>query len=182
LIDLIRKRRSIRSYTEAGVDKETVNLLVEVLLRAPTSRGINPWEFIVVDDRELLRQLSTAKQHGSSFLKDAALGIVIVGDSTKSDVWIEDCSIAAILVQMAAQSVGLGSCWIQIRNRQHDREQSSEAFIQNLLGLPEHLNVECIVSIGHPGEKRRALSAANLQYDKVRHNGYSLGWQRPGGS
>jgi nitroreductase len=180
LIDLVRKRRSIRAYTEESIDRETVNLLVEVLLRAPTSRGINPWEFIIVDDREVLKQLATAKQHGSSFLKDAALGVVVVADSTKSDVWVEDCSIAAILAQMAAQSVGLGSCWIQIRNRQRSREESSEAFIQNLLHLPEHMKVECIVSIGHPDEKRRPLAAGQLQYDKVKHNSYSDAWQGPG--
>jgi nitroreductase len=179
VIDLVRKRRSIRAYTEEAVDSQTVDLLVEVLLRAPSSRGINPWEFIIIDDRDVLNQLATAKQHGSSFLKDAALGVVVVADSTKTDVWVEDCSIAAILVQMAAQSVGLGNCWIQIRNRQRSRDESSESYIQNLLGLPEHMKVECIVSIGHPGEKRRPLAASQLQYDKVKHNSYSESWHRP---
>lgn len=182
MLDLIRKRRSIRAYTDAPVDKRIIDLLVEVLLRAPSSRGINPWEFVVVDDRHLLTQLSTAKQHGSSFLKDAPLGVVILADSTKSDVWVEDCSIAAILVQMAAQSLGLGSCWIQIRKRQRDRDTTSEQFIQEILGLPEHVKVQCMVAIGHPAENRRALSAGKLQYDKVRHNTYSCGWERNGDS
>jgi nitroreductase len=178
LLELVRKRRSIRAYTEDPVDRETVESLVEVLLRAPSSRGINPWEFVVVDDKELLSQLSTSKRHGSSFLKGAPLGIVVCADSTKSDVWVEDCSIAAILVQMAAQSLGLGSCWIQIRNRPHDAEISAEQYIQGLLGLPEHVKVECIVGIGHPAEKRRPLSASQLQYDKVRLNRYATAWQR----
>jgi nitroreductase len=182
VLDLIRKRRSIRSYTEEAVDKETVDRLVEVLLGAPTSRGINPWEFVVVDDRELLTQLSISKRHGSSFLKGAALGIVVCADSTKSDVWVEDCSIAAILVQMAAQSLGLGSCWIQIRNRPHDSDSSAEQYIQKLLGLPEHIKVACIVSIGHPAEKRRGLSESQLQYDKVRRNHYGTAWARPAGT
>lgn len=182
MIELIRKRRSIRAYTDEPIDSDTIASLVEVLLRAPSSRGINPWEFIVVDDRELLNQLATAKQHGSSFLKDAALGIVVIADSTKTDVWVEDCSIAAILVQMAAQSLGLGSCWIQIRNRQRDRDTTSEQYIHDLLGLPEHMKVECIVSLGHPAEKRRGLASGKLQYDKVRHNTYSIPWSRPGGS
>jgi len=182
VIDLVRKRRSIRAYTGESIAPETVASLVEVLLRAPTSRNINPWEFVVVDDRELLTQLSTAKQHGSSFLKGAALAIVVCADSTKSDVWVEDCSIAAILVQMAALSFGLGSCWIQIRNREHSSELSSEQFIQELLGLPEHVKVECIISIGHPAQDREPLPANKLQYDKIRHNGYSANWQRPGGS
>jgi nitroreductase len=177
MIDLIRKRRSIRSYTGEPVDRETLELLIEVLLRAPTSRGINPWEFVVVDDRKVLGELSVAKP-GATFLKDAAVGIVICADSTKSDVWVEDCSISAVLVQMAAQSVGLGSCWIQIRNRQHNPEQSAEQYIQQLLGLPEQLKVECIVSIGHPAEKRAGVTADELQHDKIRHNRYSSGWER----
>ena len=181
MIDLVRKRRSIRAYTDAPVDNETMELLVETLLRAPSSRGINPWEFIVVNDRELLTELAKAKPHGSNFFKGAALGVVICADSTKTDVWVEDCSIAAILLQMTAQSLGLGSCWIQIRNRQQSRDCSSEEFIQKVLGLPEHIKVECMVSIGHPAETRRALAASQLQYDKVSLNRYCSRWERSGG-
>lgn len=178
MIDLLRKRRSIRAYTGEPVGREAVELLLEALLRAPSSRGIDPWEFILVDDRETLTRLSAAKQHGSDFLKGAALGIVVCADSTKSDVWVEDCSIASILVQMTALSLGLGSCWIQIRNRQHDRDTTSEQYIQELLGLPGHVTVESIISIGHPAEKRRPLSAGSLEYGKVRHNSYASLWER----
>jgi nitroreductase len=155
-----------------------VALLVEAMLRAPSSRNINPWEFVIVDDRELLTQLSSAKQHGSDFLKSAALGIVVCADSTKSDVWVEDSSIASIIVHLTAQSIGLGSCWIQIRNREHARDVTSERYIQNLLGLPEHIRVESIISIGHPAEKKMPLPASTLEYDKVRHNRYSTRWNR----
>jgi nitroreductase len=172
VIDLVRKRRSCRSYTGESVDREDLELLVETLLRAPTSRNINTWEFVVVDDRGMLEKMSAAKKHGSSFLKGSPLAIVVCADSTKSDVWIEDCSIASILVQMTAESLGLGSCWIQIRQREHDGAISSEAYLQELLGLPEHLKVESIVSIGHPREKRPPLEAAALQYGKVKYNRY----------
>jgi nitroreductase len=180
MIDVLRKRRSIRSYTKAPVDPKTIDLLIEALLRAPSSRSINPWEFIVVDDRELLLKLSKAKQHGSSFIKDAALGIVVCADSTKSDVWVEDCSIAAILLQLEAVSQGLGSCWIQIRNREQDGTTTSEQFIQKLLGLPDHVKVECMISIGHPAETKVPLPASKLQHDKIKHNGYGFGWQNRG--
>ena len=172
MIDLVRKRRSIRSYTEETVGRQTLELLVETLLRAPSSRNINPWEFVVVDDKRLLERLSAAKRLGSSFLKGSPLAIVVCADSTKSDVWIEDCSIASILLQMTAESLGLGSCWIQIRQREHDVATSSEGYIQELLGLPAHLKVESIVSIGHPGEKRPPLGAEALQFEKVKYNRY----------
>lgn len=174
MIDLLRRRRSIRKYDGRPVDKKSLGLLVETLLRAPSSRNNKPWEFIIIDDKELLIQLSEAKEHGSQFLRGAALGIVICADSTKSDVWVEDCSIASILVQMTAQSLGLGSCWIQVRNRRHDAKTTSEKFIRKLLGLPSHIRVESIMSIGRPGEKKKPIAKSALDYDKLRYNHYSV--------
>jgi nitroreductase len=174
MIELLRKRRSIRKFTEEKVDPETIGLLIEAFLRAPSSRGINPWEFVVVDDKELLSRLSRSKEHGSEFLENAPLAIVVCADSTKSDVWIEDCAIASIIVQMAALSLGLGSCWVQIRNRRHDGRESAEEYIRELLGQPEHIKVESIIGIGHPAETKRPIPPKDLQYDKVKLNHYSV--------
>jgi nitroreductase len=173
MIELLRRRRSIRKYSGEKIDKKSRELLIEALLRAPSSRDSKPWEFIIIDDPELLTKLSEAKEHGSQFLKNADLGIVVCADSTKSDVWVEDCSIASILVQIVAVSLGLGSCWIQIRNRKHKGSKTSEQYIQKLLGLPKHIKVESIISIGHPGETKKPVTKSRLQYDKVRRNQYS---------
>jgi nitroreductase len=170
MIELLRTRRSIRTFTADKILPETRQILIEAALRSPSSRGINPWEFIIVDDPELLSQLATAKQHGSQFLKNAPLAIVICADSTQSDVWVEDCAIAAIIIQLTALSLGLGSCWAQIRNRQHNHDTTAECYIQELLGLPEQMKVECVLGIGHPGEKKQPVPAGTLQHDKVRYN------------
>ena len=167
MIDLLRKRRSIRKYTGKAIDKKTLELLTEALLRSPTSRNNKPWEFILVDEPELLSKLSKAKEHGSSFLDKATLGIVVCADSTKSDVWVEDCSIGTILAQMTAQSLGLGSCWIQIRKRQHDEKTTAEKYIKKLLGLPKHIKVESIVSIGYPNEEKKPIPKSELDYQKI---------------
>jgi nitroreductase len=170
MIELLRNRRSIRKFTPEKIDAARIDILSEAALRAPSSRGINPWEFILVDDPKTILSLSKAKQHGSEFLKNAPLAIVICADSVKSDVWIEDCTIAAIIIQLTAQSLGLGSCWAQIRNRSHDIEKSAEVFVQELLGLPEHVKIESILGIGHPGEKKNPLSTDKLHYEKIRFN------------
>jgi nitroreductase len=170
MIELIRKRRSIRKFTSEPIDQTSREVLVEALLRSPSSRNINPWEFIVVDDPELLTKLSAAKEHGSAFLKGAPLGVVICADTTRSDVWVEDCSIASILLQMTALSLGLGSCWIQIRNRKQSRDVSSEAYVRGLLGLPAEMAVLSIIAIGHPDERRLPLAAGRLERHKVRYN------------
>lgn len=173
MIDLLRTRRSIRKYTSDPVDGKMKEVLIEALLRAPTSRNGKSWEFILVDDPELLVKLSKTREQGSRHLEDAPLGIVVCADSTKSDVWIEDCSIAAILVQMTAHDLGLGSCWIQVRNRKHTDMVSAESYIQELLGLPPHINVECMVSIGHPGEIRKPVADGELDSNKIGYNHFS---------
>jgi nitroreductase len=172
MIELLRARRSIRSYTERRIEPEKIEILKEAVLRAPSSRSIEPWEFIFVDDRALLKKLAGCKPDGAGFLEQAALGIVVCADEQKSDVWIEDCSIAAILAQMSAQSIGLGSCWIQIRNRMFNDQVTSEDYIRNVLALPGHLKVECIVAIGYPAETREPLPRKDLKDEKIRTNGY----------
>jgi nitroreductase len=178
MIDLLRKRSTVRSYTAEPIDQAAVDTLLEALLRSPSSRSNRPWEFIVVDDRGLLAGLSAVKEHGSSFLENAQLGIIVCADESKSDVWVEDCAIAAILVQMTAESLGLGSCWIQIRKRQHDDVSSAEEYIRELLGVPDRLRVASIIAIGHPAEKLEGLPAEELDFSKIRHNRYSDPWPR----
>ena len=93
-------------------------------------------------------------------------------DETVSDVWIEDCSIASVVAHLTAHSLGLGSCWIQIRNRLHSGEQTAEQYIQALLGMPAHVRVEAIISIGDPAEAKSSVPKDKLDYGKIRHNRY----------
>jgi nitroreductase len=171
-LSLAQKRRSIRRYLEKPVETEKIERLVEAALRAPSSRGFNPWEFVVVTDRVLLERLSKAKPHGASFLKDASLGIVVCADPEKCDVWIEDASIASIYIHLAAESMNLGSCWIQIRERVHDREISAGEYIRELLDIPKNFKIESMIAVGYPDEKKHPHPKEDLQYEKVHYNGY----------
>ena len=166
-LDLLRRRRSVRKYLEKPVEPEKVDLLVEAALRSPSSRGVDPWEFVVVTDQGLLADLSRAKPHGSSFLQGAPLGIVVCADPRKGDVWVEDASIATTLIHLAAASLGLGSCWIQIRDRQYDERRTSSRYVADLLGLPGDREVEAIVAIGYPAEEKVPHPAGALSYDRV---------------
>jgi len=67
---------------------------------------------------------------------------------------VEDASIAAFSIQLEAQSLGLASCWIQIRNRMHDEETKSEDYVKEYLNIPEDIRVDLIISLGYPGEKK----------------------------
>lgn len=166
-IELIRKRRSVREFTDEPLTDSEIELLKEMALRAPSSRNLRPWEFVFVTNRKILRQLSDCKPHGAEFLAGAALGVVVCADESKCDVWIEDCSIASIMLQFAAQSLGLGSCWAQVRKRQRTNGISSEEYIRNMLSLPDHFRVLCIIGIGRPAENPPPLPAESLPHDCI---------------
>jgi len=172
ILNLLRKRRSIRQFTDQFVEREKIDLLIEAAVRTPTSRGRNPWEFIVVTEPELLAQLGRSKISGSAFLAGAPLAIVVTADTSKSDVWTEDCSIAAIVIQLAAEELALGSCWAQIRLRPHDEDCSADEFLKDLLGLPSSHAVECIIGIGYPAEEKAGHAAENLPFDRVHRDRY----------
>lgn len=176
-MDLIRSRRSIRRFTSEAIEPEKIELLQEAALRAPSSRGFNPWRFIFVDDSDRLERLSRAKPHGAGFLKNAPLGIVVCADSQKSDVWVEDAAIATIFIQLAAHSLGLGSCWIQIRKRMYDENRSAQAYIAGLLDIPENLSVSSMVAVGYPAEEKAGHESETLETGKIFLNHY--GSKRP---
>jgi len=167
LLNLLYQRRSIRRYTDRPIEKSKIKALKEAALLSPSSRNLRPWEFVFVEDQVKIDMLSKSKPNGSSFLAHAPLAIVIVGDPTLSDVWVEDCSISAIILQLVAQDLGLGSCWIQIRKRMHNDTTSAEDYIKNLLALHHDKRIEAILSIGYPDETRPCYIKEKLSWEKI---------------
>jgi nitroreductase len=170
--DILRKRRSIRSFSNRPLTENEIELLKEAALRSPSSRNIDPWEFIFVMDTNLLARLSLSKEHGSEFLRGASLGVVVLADSSLSDVWIEDASIASTYLFLAAEALDLGACWIQIRNRTQSPAQSSASYVRELLCIPPHLEVLSLIAIGPKGEKRKPLEKEKLKRSKIFLNTY----------
>ena len=154
------------------MEPEKIDQLIEAVLRSPSGRGIKPWEFVVVTDEAMLEKLSGVKEHGSAFLKDAPLGIVVCADSGQQDIWIEDASIASIIIHLAAASLGLGGCWIQIRERMHKGNEPAEPHVIKLLNLPAHYKVLSIVAVGYPDEKKQPHPKEKLATEKVHREVY----------
>lgn len=169
IIDLMKKRRSIRSYRDKPLSESDTRTLLSAALLSPSSRSIRPWQFVLVDDKDTLLYLSRAK-HGAKMIAEAALAIVIVGDTSASDVWVEDCSIAASNILLAATDCGLGACWVQIRNRHHSEEVSANDYVARRLSIPDSFAVEAIIAVGHPGEDPPPLTEKDMDWDKV-HTG-----------
>lgn len=170
MVELIQQRRSCRIYTDQQVETEKQEELKKILLWSPTSKNNRPWEFVFVDDKLLLQQLSECKPHGASFIKNAPLAIVILADPEKSDVWIEDTSIAAAFLQAGAEDLGLGSCWVQIRNRFHASGIKASEQVKTLLNAPTHLETACIITIGYKGKERRPYNNDDLLNERIHHN------------
>lgn len=137
LYDLLISRRSIRRYQNREVEQEKIDILLKSALLSPSSRSIRPWQFIAVTDKQILKQLSLCREHGPGFLAEAPFAVVVIADRLVSDVWIEDSSIASAFLQLSAQDLGLGSCWIQVRERFHTERETAEEFIRQVLEIPE---------------------------------------------
>jgi nitroreductase len=172
MIELLCNRRSIRIFQDQPVEKEKINRLLQAALLSPSSRSFCPWEFIVVTDKNLLKALSLSKEHGSKFLINAPLVIVVIADPSKSDVWIEDASIATLNIQLEAELLELGSCWVQIRNRNHNETITSEAYVKNLLEIPKSYKVLSMVGIGYKAEEKDSYTFNDLDFSKVHYEKY----------
>jgi len=173
-LELAQNRRSIRKYTEQAVEPEKIEKILQAALMAPAGKRLNPWEFVVVDDRETLAKMAGCRTYGSSMLTGSPLGIVVLADSAASDTWRFDAAIAAEHMLLEAEDLGLGACWVQILQRfvKDDDDQTAEDMVRSLLGIPSHLSVVCVVSVGYKNEERRPRELEKLQYEKVHYGKY----------
>ena len=169
--ELIKQRRSMRKFTDEELTQEEVVTLLKAALMSPSSKRSNCWQFIAVDDKETLDKLSRCKEMGSSFLKEASLAIVVLADPLASDVWIEDASIASLMIQLQAEDLGLGSCWIQVRERYTATGMSSDEYVHGILGIP--LSYRFVHRSHRPQSmERKPFDESHLQWEKVHINKY----------
>lgn len=169
MLDLLKQRRSIRKYQPQNIENDKISSLKKALLLAPSSRNLKHLQYMFIDNKELLEKISNCKP-GALFLKNSALGIIVIGDESISDTWIEDASIASIIVQLEAEALGLGSCWIQVRNRNHDDDKTAEDYIRELLNIRKNYRIENIISIGYKDEPKQPHSEDNLDFSRIHIN------------
>lgn len=167
--ELIGLRRSHRKFTTEPVDENSIKALLRSALIAPSSKGLHSYEFVVVKDRDNLQALSRCKDMGADFIAEAPLAVVVLGNPEVSDVWIEDASVASTQMLLQAEDLGLGACWVQVRDR-HDKEgASAEENVKHLLHIPATMRVLSIIAVGHKGMERKPQNEDRLKWEKV-HN------------
>jgi nitroreductase len=148
-LETIFSRKSVRNYTNQPVSVDDLMLLVKAGMAAPTGMNRQPWEFLIIQDKEIMASLSEKIPY-ARMLKEAQAAIVVIGNPEKSVYWYLDCSAAAQNILLAAESIGLGAVWTAGYPFEDRMKTISKAF-----GIPEPYLPLCLIPIGYPrGEQK----------------------------
>ncbi|MBL7084526.1 MAG: nitroreductase family protein [Candidatus Omnitrophica bacterium] len=152
--DSINKRISVREYQSRPIEKRLLEKLVDAGRRAPTARAVEPWEFVVIQNKETLNKLGTMAPNGS-FIKDAAACIAIFCKETK--YYLEDGCAATENILLAAADLGLGACWVAGDKKPYVDE------VGNLLKAAPDFKLVSLISLGWPKKKVKQTKTRSVQ-------------------
>lgn len=159
--EIISRRRSTRKFLATTVEREKLQRILDAALVAPTSRNTRSTRFFVVQNKATLERMSQMRDYGSAFMKDAAAAIVVAGDRQTTDLWIDNCAIAATTIQLAVVDEGLASCWVHVNDRPclKDEPEGAKAddYLRSLLGIPAHYGILCAVALGYSDYEPKPL-------------------------
>ena len=167
MLEIMRSRRSVRRYTDEKLSGDQLKKIVSGALLAPSGHSKYPCEFIVVTNRELLEKMSHCRKGVAKMLEGAAAAIVVIADKDKSDTFVEDSCVAMMNMELVATSLGVGNCWIQVRNRDAEDDTPSENYLRGILNFPENFACQAILSLGYPAKTPRARELDKLNFDKI---------------
>ena len=150
VLEAIRNRRSIRSYLDKEVEEEKVDIILEAGRWAPSASNKQAWQFIVVRDLEIRKKLAKAHPFGR-WMDQSPVVIVVLGDPEVHPKYhLCDPHNAVQNMLLAAFSLGLGTCWMGVR------DGSVEPEFRKILNIPEKLRVVCAVSVGYSDVDRNS--------------------------
>ena len=168
ILDTILHRRSVRQYTDAPIPPQTLDAILYAGLAAASSKNRKPWEFILVQNRDTLDQLCQCRPGAGNLLGGCQAAIVVAADAELVDVWVEDCASAITQMHLAADALGVGSCWLQVRLRKApDGEQDTQDVVRKALGIPEKYGVMAILTLGMPASHPGVKQISDLPLEKI---------------
>ena len=150
-LEAILTRRSIRKYEDRPVPDDLLQALLAAAMSAPSAGNGQPWEFAVITDREILRQVPGINPY-AAMAAEAPLAILVCGDLNREEYpgyWVVDCAAAVQNLLLAAHALGLGAVWTGI----YPNQERMEGY-RSLLKLPEHLRAHTLIPLGYPAEQR----------------------------
>ena len=147
----ILNRRSIRKFTAQPVEEEKIEQLLKAAMQAPSAANQQPWEFIVVRDREALGRLSKMSPY-SGPVAGSAVTLVLLANTDGLRIptaWQQDLGAATENVLLEAVHLGLGAVWLGVAT-----SEASSAFVREMYGLPDAVKPFCLIAVGYPdGQK-----------------------------
>ncbi|MFP4173261.1 MAG: nitroreductase family protein [Candidatus Hydrogenedentota bacterium] len=158
LFEAIKKRGTVRSYSDKPIPKEDLTQIAEAGRLAPSARNVEPWEFVAITDKNTLGALASLGQN-ARFLRDAAAAIVVLSKETK--YYLEDGAAATQNMLLAATALGIGSCWVA-----GDKKPYAEDVV-SLLGAPEEYKLVSIIALGYAQDEVTPHSKRGV--DEVLH-------------
>ncbi len=159
--DPVLSRRSIRKYTDQPVDDATVERLLRAAMAAPSAGNQQPWQFVVLRDRDTLRAVDEWHPY-AKMLPESPVAVVVCADPTSAkwpQMWVQDCAAATENLLIEAELLGLGAVWLGI----HPLPER-EAALRELLGIPAHVVPFAIVPFGWPAQRKEPSG----RYDAAR--------------
>jgi len=157
LMDAVRGRRSVRSFRDQSVEEEKLEAVLEAGRLAPSARNMQDWKFIVVRDQATRQKLAKAARD-QQFVGEAPVVIAACGTSDLvmtcgQPAYAIDVAIAVDHMTLAAQSLGLGTCWIGAFYEDQVRE---------ILGVPANIRIVALLPLGYPAQNARATPRKSL--------------------
>lgn len=171
ILNVMQNRRSVRKYNDTPITDEELNKVISAALLAPNGKGLRPWEFVVIKDSAMLRELYNCRKGGAKMLESATAAIAVYSDGNKTDTYIEDSSIAMGYMLLEAAELGLGSVWLQLRLRPSNEDGvNAEEFVNARLKAPENFKLEALLILGHIDEQPQPQNMPLLPNEKIHFN------------
>lgn len=172
LLEMMCNRRSVRRYTGAPVSEEDLRKILQAGLLSASGHAARPWELVVVRNKDTLKALSDCRVGSAKMLEHADCAVVVLGDPEKSNVWTEDCSGMMTNMHLMADSLGVGSCWIQGRLREAPDGSTTEDYVRRIIGFPASLRLEAILSLGMPEVHPQPHTLEDVDWSRVHAETY----------
>lgn len=151
--DLVKKRRSIRSFTEEPISEKDWETILSCGLRAPSAKNARPVELIVVKEKKTLEELGSFKERNAHFIPEAAGAIVVVVNRQKAPAtYEEDASIVCSYLELAIADLGLGSCWVNAIGNNHADGRPAGEVLKEMFHVPEEYEAIAVIVLGHPAK------------------------------
>lgn len=159
-LEFLKSRRSIREFENKAVSQEQLKEIVDVARFAPTARNLQPWEFVVITDKEKLNQLAHLAENGRFIAKASACIAVF---TTDSKYFLEDGSAATCNILLAATALGIGSCWVAGDKKPYCSE------ISVLLNALPNMKLISLVALGYPLNRDVFKTMAKRELSEMLH-------------